>query len=237
MTTTRSFAVLGLLLAAGLWLFGMQVGSAVKKARDFDRYFTVRGLSERHVKATLVVWPIKYAVVADDLPGLKKRMEWAKGVVLEYLSRHDISEAEMGFGLPQITDRLDSHRGEEPLRVERYQALVTMVVRSRNIDAIKRALQGADSLISSGIPLIGSEYEGESVKFSFDAVNELKPQMIEEATASARLAAQQFAQDSRAKVGAIRKATQGVVDIQDRDPASPELKVVRVVTTVEFFIE
>jgi uncharacterized protein len=61
--------------------------------------------------------------------------------------------------------------------------------------------------------------------------------MLKEATANARIAAEKFAQDSQSKVGSIRKATQGVIEIYDRDPASPELKTVRVVTTVEFFIE
>ena len=53
MITTRSFAVLGALLALGLAVFGVQIGAAVKKGREFDRYFTVRGLSEREAKATL----------------------------------------------------------------------------------------------------------------------------------------------------------------------------------------
>lgn len=66
---------------------------------------------------------------------------------------------------------------------------------------------------------------------------ELKPDMIREATGNARAAAEKFALDSKAKVGAIRKASQGVVEIGDRDVATPEQKVVRVITTVEFFIE
>jgi hypothetical protein len=61
--------------------------------------------------------------------------------------------------------------------------------------------------------------------------------MIEEATANARAAAQKFAQNSKAGVGAIRRATQGVLEIDDLDAASPERKLVRVVTTVEFFIK
>jgi len=61
--------------------------------------------------------------------------------------------------------------------------------------------------------------------------------MIAEATANARAAAEKFAQDSRAQVGAMRRATQGALEIYDRDIATPEKKILRVVTTVDFFLE
>ena len=86
------------------------------------------------------------------------------------------------------------------------------------------------------VTLTGHE-GGDRIEFIFDAVNSIKPDMIKEATANARAAAEKFAQDSKSKVGRIRKATQGALEIEDRDAASPERKVLRVVTTVDFFLD
>jgi hypothetical protein len=60
--------------------------------------------------------------------------------------------------------------------------------------------------------------------------------MIAEATKDARRAAEQFAKDSGSEVGAIRTAQQGLFSIADRDQFSPEIKTVRVVTTVEYYL-
>jgi hypothetical protein len=238
MITTRSFAALGALLALGLAIFGIQIGAAVKKGREFDRYFTVRGLSEREVKSTLVIWPIKYEVSAEDLPALREEMDKAKKVVLQFLEENHVSLDECSFGLPRIQDRVwdNARREKDQVKLPRYSATMTLVVRSKQVDLVKKAIQKSEELVSKGLPLMSEEY-GHRIEFSFDGINEIKPAMIEDATANARAAAEKFAQDSKAKVGRIRRATQGVVEMEDRDMASPELKVVRVVTTVEFFIE
>lgn len=236
MITTRSFAVLGVLLAAGLAVFGLQVGQAVKKGREFDRYLSVRGLAEREVKATLAIWPIRFAVYADDLPQLKQSIEKTKAIVLGFLAEQGLSAESVSFGLPAVSDKEEQHYQEAKANFPRYKAITTLVVRSTKVDVVKQAIQHADTLLEKGITLVSNEYN-DKTQFLFDGVNAVKPEMIREATANARAAAEKFAQDSKAKVGAIRRATQGVLEIDDRDVATPESKVLRVVTTVDFFIE
>jgi uncharacterized protein len=237
MITTRSFGLLGGLLAAGLAIFGLLIGRAVQRGREFDRYLTVRGSSEREVEATMAQWPLHFVVMADELPALKTEMERARITVQAFLLAQQIAADDITIGLPLISDRVDREYGD-PNRspLPRYRAVVTLVVRSTAVEVVKRAIQNVDQLLAQGIRLTGNEH-GDRTEFVFDGVNTLKPSMIEEATANARAAAQKFAQDSRAKIGAIRRAVQGVIEVNDLDAASPERKLVRVVTTVEFFIE
>jgi hypothetical protein len=67
--------------------------------------------------------------------------------------------------------------------------------------------------------------------------------MIAEATANARRAAEQFAEDSGSRIGGIRRANQGVFVILPRDQA-PGIeeggqlhKTVRVVSTIQYLLE
>ena len=99
-------------------------------------------------------------------------------------------------------------------------------------------------LLAAGVVLqSGGQYQTIGPSFLFTRLNDLKPDMIAEATARAREAAAKFAQDSGAQVGGIRRANQGVFQILARDRVQTigepyQLhKVVRVVSTVEYFLE
>ena len=92
----------------------------------------------------------------------------------------------------------------------------------------------------------GVELDGSNLNYSFTRLNQLKPEMIAEATKRARGSAEQFARDSGASVGQIRTASQGYFSVGPRDGAddgenssasdSPFQKV-RVVTSVDYDVE
>lgn len=236
MITIRSFLILGLSLILGLTIFGFQIGRAVKAGREFDRYLAVKGLCEREVKATLAIWPIRFSVTAEDLGALKNAMEANRVLVTSFLQDRGIVPAEINQGLPTVLDREDERIQSGHPSLARYRGIVTLVVRSANVDVVKKAIQAADMLLEKGVTLAGNEF-GDRIQFTFDAVNQIKPDMIQEATANARASAEKFAQDSHSRVGRIRRATQGAIEIEDRDAATPEKKILRVVTTVDFFLE
>jgi hypothetical protein len=116
----------------------------------------------------------------------------------------------------------------------RYAAEATVTLRTRDIAAAKRSMQRSGDLVKADVALVRSyEYE---TSFLFTGLDQIKPEMIAEATRDARRAAEQFAEDSGSRVGAIRNAQQGYFSVEDRDRFSPDFKKVRVVTTVEYFL-
>jgi hypothetical protein len=188
------------------------------------------------VKATLAIWPIRFSVFAEELGALKQAMERSRMLAVSFLTENGIDAVEIAHGLPEVCDREDERIQSKQPTLARYRGVVTLVVRSSKVDIVKKAIQGADTLLEKGVTLVGNE-SANRTEFIFNAVNKIKPDMIREATANARAAAEKFALDSHSRVGPIRRATQGTIEIEDRDAASPELKVVRVVTTVDFFLE
>ena len=75
------------------------------------------------------------------------------------------------------------------------------------------------------------------MSYEFTGLNDIKPQMIEDATKNARAAAEKFAKDSDSKLGKIKSASQGQFTIANRDENTPYIKSVRVVTTVTYYLK
>ena len=89
-------------------------------------------------------------------------------------------------------------------------------------------------LLKQGIAISGGDYRHTWVNLQ---TNDVKPQMIEEATKNARAAAEKFAKDSDSSLGKIRNASQGQFSISDRDANTLYIKNIRVVTTVNYYLK
>ena len=90
-------------------------------------------------------------------------------------------------------------------------------------------------MLKQGIVITSGDYRYQT-QFLFTKLNDIKPEMIEEATKNAREAALKFAEDSDSKLGKIRTANQGQFSITDRDANTPYIKNVRVVTTIDYYL-
>lgn len=223
-----------LLLAMSLVLSSLFLADAVRDFAVRDRFVEVKGLSEREVQADLAIWPITYSLSAESLDALREQMDRTDEAVVAYLKLNGFEDREIRRSPPQVTDRwLNTYNNQRP--DDRYSAQRTLTLRTNKIDATRQSMDQAADLISQGVPLMPNW--GNDAQFLFTGLDGIKPEMIAEATADARRAAAQFAEDSGSKVGAIRSARQGFFSINERDPTSPEVKLVRVVTTIEYFLD
>jgi hypothetical protein len=238
----RTFAP-ALVLAAGIAVAGWFIGDGFLRGRAADRFVTVKGVAEREVKADVALWPLRFVVTDDDLNRAQQRITESAAKVYDFLARHGIDKSQAQLQGLGVVDLLANQYGERS-STSRYIITQTIMVRSSDPDVVFDATQKVGELVGAGVVLSSrGEYGGEGPTFLFTRLNDAKPQMIAEATASARLAAEQFAKDSQSALGTIRNANQGVFVILPRDQASGVqeqqqlFKILRVVTTVEYFLD
>lgn len=229
-----------LVLAAGIALAGWFGGHGFVKGRTADRYVTVKGVAEREVRADVAFWPLRYVATRDDLTVAQAEIDRSRRTIVEFLAGHGIPGEAVQVNYLEVQDKLANAYGGRDPGGGRYVITQTLMVRSEDVEAVNAASQAIGDLVNAGV-ILGGTYGGPSYRFR--GLNELKPDMIADATASARGAAEKFAQDSGARVGGMRRANQGVFQILARDQA-PGIaqenqleKVVRVVSTLEYFLE
>ena len=243
----RSLTLPALLLALGLIIGGWILGAEIKATRLGDRYVTVKGLVERKVKSDLAIWPLNYKEAGDDLTALYAKTEADKKTVLQFLEEQGIQSSEIELGVIRVVDTQANEYGGSNRAPHRYIVEQQVTVRTSRVDQVATAAQKTLLLLQKGIILGGNP--GQGLTYKFTGLNAIKPDMITEATRNARAAADRFAADSGSKVGSIRTANQGVFSILPADQGgdggeggyggsdSSLMKTVRVVTSVEYYLE
>jgi hypothetical protein len=225
-----------LVLGVCIAIAGIAVGFGFYKGRASERYVTVKGLAEREVSADLAIWPITFKAAANDLAALQREIDTGRGTIADFLREAGFAENEISYSAPRVTDvEAERARGMEARSQYRYTADATVTARTKNVELVKKTMERSGELVGKGVALAAYNWETPT-EFLFTSLNAIKPEMIEEATKDGRKAAEKFARDSGSKVGKIRRATQGYFSIEDRDRNSPDLKNVRVVTTIDYYL-
>ena len=221
----------GLAIMVGLICVALSIPRAVKVMNESKRNVSVRGLCEREVMADKVIWPLQYSIAGDDLASLYKQMEANDAAIKSFLKKGGIEDAEITVSAPNVSDVFTQEYGGNNRRF-RYVLKSTSTVSTGKVEKVLALMSSQSDLLRSGITL-ESGWEARPT-FSFEGLNEIKPEMIEEATKNARASAQKFADDSGSRLGKIREANQGYFTIEDRDSNTPQIKRVRVVTNVNY---
>lgn len=200
-----------------------------------ERSVSVRGLAEREVDADLAVWNMSFSMGENNLESMQKSILEKTEVIKKYLIKHGLEESDFTVKPAAITDNsLNSYMDQTKITYK-FVAQQTILVRSGKIEAVKSAYADSLELVSAGIA-VSQDYDSK-VSYEFTKLNDIKPEMIAEATKNARTAAEQFAHDSNSKVGKIKKATQGLFTIEDAAVGLEDKKSVRVVNTVEYLLK
>ncbi|MBP3375026.1 MAG: SIMPL domain-containing protein [Bacteroidaceae bacterium] len=225
-----------IILCIGLIIMGACIADGLTSAFQSDRIVTVKGLSEREVPADKVTWPLVYKELGNEPADMYNRLATKNRQVIDFLKEKGISENEISESAIQVSDRqADSYDQNNILY--RYKATSVITVTSSQVELIRKIMQSQSELMKMGIALVTEEYGTNIVKYEFTGLNKIKPDMIEESTKNARATAEKFAKDSESKLGKIRSASQGQFSIDNRDANTPYIKRIRVVSTIEYYIE
>lgn len=223
------------ILAVGLALLGVFVYNGINSLAKRDRVVSVRGLAEKEVQADRVIWPLAYKTVGDDLGSVYRDISSANKKIQTFLIKNGIKASDITNGAPQVND-LWTNEYRDNVNRQRYNATSVTTVSSSDVAKVRALMTRTGELLSQGIAIAPNDYSC-SIQFDFTSLNKIKPQMIEQATKNAREAAEKFAKDSESKLGKIKSAQQGLFSIEDRDSNTPYIKEVRVVTTVDYYLD
>ena len=229
------------LIALGLAIGGTVPGYYYYQAHMNNRAVTVKGLAEKDVRADLAVWKIKFQTTGMVLTDTQRVLADNLSKIQAYLTERGFTGDEILVGRVNTND-LMANPYRDNVKGPRYILGQSITVRSGKVDLVEKSLRDIGVLVAQGVLFDNQEY-GSPVAYLFTGLNDIKPEMLEQATTNARKAAAEFAKSSDARVGKIKRANQGVFSILPREltPGASESeqidKTVRVVSTVEYYLD
>ncbi|WP_323801660.1 SIMPL domain-containing protein [Parasphingorhabdus sp.] len=221
------------LLTIGLIAGGYLLGNGLLRAKMADRSVTVRGLAEREVTADLATWTIAYSAQSTDLQSAQIDIDRDTTAITTFFK-------ELGFKADALKPTGANVNQYSNNGIPQYTIRQRLSLRTDDIDKAQAAVARQFDLVRRGVVL----EDGSGMSYTFTKLDEIKPEMVAEATKDARKSAEQFAEDSGTDVGGIKSATQGYFSIDSRDGdaggygvTDTPYKKVRVVTTVNFYLD
>ena len=230
-------ATLGVGIASAAWIGA----DALRETRAPDRVVTVKGLAERRVEADVAIWRLPFRGQGATREAATIGAKAARDAALALgrgagLSAEEMSVEPFALSVERSYVAIGGGRQEERVR---FSAAGAVRMRSTDPAKIDAVVGRTSDLLDAGVLLGENDYAAAPrPTYVFTRLNEVKPEMIAEATRNARLSASQFAEDSGSHVGRIVDARQGVVQILaaegDYDERTERRKLVRVVSTIRY---
>ena len=235
-----STIILSLSLLAGLYLAGQQIGQGTARFRADNRSLTVKGLAEQVVKADQATWQITFRRAGNDYAQLQAEINADKQAVQAFLTKQGFAAADVQQQPTRTVDKLtneySSNQGEDKAR---FILTGKYLVKTKNVDLVATVVGRLDVLQAQGL-LLDTD-DGANPSYALTNFNEkLRPLLLDQATVNAKATAEQMAKKLGVKVGKLRSANQGVIQIFGADQENEYggegamQKKLRVVSTFEF---
>lgn len=234
------------LLALGLGVGGFFLGQALETGLSrlhVPHTVSVKGLAEHQVKADLALWPLRFVTAGNDLAAVQTKIDNDQKAVAEFLKTEGLKPEEITLQRTDVIDLLAKEYRNENLKDTRFIVYGNVMIRSTNVDLVQTISRKITDLVKNGI-VFTTEGLGSSASLTpyylFTKLNDVKLDMLAEATRNAHAAAEQFARDANVQLGGLAQGSQGTFSILpgDQFPGATEetqvVKTIRVVSTVEY---
>ncbi len=221
----KIFFIILTLVVASLILSGAFFFSA----RDFSKqgsYIEVKGLSEKIVKSDTAIWSLSFEVKSNNIDTLYADTARNIEIIKSFLTEKGFEATEINVAPINIYQ--DTYRDA----AFRYNSTTQISVYTKKVDLAKATSNETLNLVKKGVVL-----NQNNISFEFSDIMSIKPEMLAEAIKNAQSTATLFTQNSGSSLGSVTRGDQGIFDITDKDPGSPEYKKIRLVSSLRFLLK
>ena len=205
-TLIAAAAVLAIAIGLGL----NQVGSGF--ASRSSEGITVTGSARVDAKADRAVWTLNAEQVAPTISESVRKVEATTLAVTEYLTDGGVAGEEIELGSVSAYPQEEYSNGNSTGRILNYRASRSITVRSDDVELISKLSNQIGSLLQSGISV--TNY---GPQFYVSKLSQLRPELLKEAMADAKIRAEAIVEATGGRVGAVMSVRSGPFQVTSPD--------------------
>lgn len=203
----------GLFLAVALVLSSIVLGWAYTSKKTGDEAVAVTGAARKRIKSDLVIWSAGVTHQAPTLSEAYKQLAENVPRIKQYLLSKGISENQITVSsIATTTLHGRDADGNETSVITGYSLRQDVEVNSSDVDRISQIAREATELLNQGILI-----ESSPPRYYYTQLGDLKIQMLGEAAKDAKTRAEQIASSTGNRIGTVRSAKMGVMQITAAD--------------------
>jgi hypothetical protein len=209
MNESRSLVPPALVLALGLLAAALVVSMTWRDVRSFDHALSVTGSAKKSVVSDEVKWTseisrtvVGRSAVDQAYKDIQKDFTSVRTVLLGA----GIAEEEISTFPISVSEMYDyQSRGAAPAT---YRVAQTIIVRSKNVEKVELLAKNNAPLLAQGIYI-----NTNALEYFYSKLPELRVELLGAAIVDAKARAAEIAKASGAKVGELKSASSGVVQV------------------------
>ncbi len=187
------------------------LANAYKNRLSSNNQINVTGLSSRDFVSDLIVWSGSFTKKNLDLRNAYSRLNEDRGKIKDYLLSKGIKESELVFSSVDIAKDFSyssDRKGNRTSTFTGYRLTQKVQIESRAVDKVESISREVTELINLGV-----EFYSNKPEYYYTKLDELKIEMISEATENGRVRAEKMAENAGADLGGLKSARLGVFQI------------------------
>jgi hypothetical protein len=209
MSERSSSSIWGMVvIAVGLIISAAILSGAVIEVKRSRDTITVTGSARMQVESDYVVWRGSIVVNAATVQAASKEVHEHRARVQKFFKENGIADTVAEFKTVYSNAQQEYKDGMFTGRISGYEVSQGFEVRSNDIVKILAVADAMESLMREGVPL-----QMNAPEFFYTKLDEARIKLMAEATIDARRRAEQIAAAAGGKIGPIREARMGVIQV------------------------
>ncbi len=203
--------IIALIGGIAIVLFAFILGNAYTFKFKTSNTINVTGNAKKDFESDIVKWSASYSRKSMDLAAASEQLKQDRELVRQFLIKQGVNAKEILFNAVNINREFSYHSdgsGNNYNTFTGYSLSQSVSIESKDLDKVDNASREISTLISQGL-----ELSSNAPNYYYSKLEDLKLELISQASQNAKQRASNIAQEAGSSLGDLIKADLGIFQI------------------------